>query len=178
MISINAPPGEEFADAAGGAASVATTTGATTAGPASVGARAGAGACATFAAVGGSGTLVATSGELKTGGTAVSTGVRTCESVVLNARAGVAVNTAGLDEPLAEIGRGVIVAPVATRGATPIPLWDSSVGSTTSVSGCVVGVAVGVGVRVGVAVNVGVRVRVGVDVLVARTPAIAGIGPW
>jgi hypothetical protein len=76
---------------------------------------------------------------------------------------GATANATGLDELLEEdVGRGVIVAPIATRGVTTILISDGSVGSTSSVADGAVGVAVGDGVVVGV--------------LVAG-PAMAEIGP-
>ncbi len=76
-IRINASPRAESAVAAGDAASVATTTGATIPGVAPAGTRA-ADACMIFIEVGG-GAAVASGDVLATGSTDVATGAAGCE---------------------------------------------------------------------------------------------------
>ncbi len=157
-----------------GDTSVTMTAGASLAGAASVGVSAGACACVTSVTTGGS-TAVARSNTLEAVGKDAAMTVGVGEFFAPDERVGVAADAAGPAELPAAVGRGVIVAPVAKTGVATLPLSDGVVESVDVVSGCIVGVAVGVRVTVDVAVGVGVAVAVGV--LVAETPAVAEIGP-
>src|SRR5512139_1503242 len=103
-------------DAAGGAASVAMTTGATIAGMASVGTRVGAGGCATTSCAdrdcaGGGGTAAGPVAASITEGTDVANGAGNCESVPTGEEPAATVETTDFEESPAAVGRGVIVAP-------------------------------------------------------------------
>ena len=156
-IRVNAPLLVESIDAADEAASVTITTGATMAEASSMDARVLADTCATWAEVGGrEATTVAALVASGTAGASAPTAVGGSEPLVTDASVGAAVDATGVDDLLkAIVGRGVIVAPVATRGVTTVPLLAGGVGLTVSV-------AVGDGVRVGV--------------LIAE-PVVAEIGP-
>ena len=180
MSRISASPLVELGAAVDGAASVAMTTGATTAGAASAGTRVGAGDWATASTAGEGTTTVGTVAAAGTAGTGVAIGAGGRESVACGKGTSVAADTTGLAELPAEVGRGVIVAPVTMRGVAMLPPLDDAVGLAAWVLERFVGVAVGDGVNVGVRVGVAVAVdvRVGVGVSVAGTPDTARIGPW
>src|SRR5512143_3576171 len=161
-IRINTTLFVAFVDVVRGAVSGAMTTGSTTAKASPIDARVGAGACATIAAAGGGeAATVATIAASGTAGAAEATGVGS-GLLGTDDRVGATANATGLDELLEEdVGRGVIVAPIATRGVTTIPLLGGSVGLTSSVGDCVVGVAVGDGTVVGVLVAGPAMVEIG-----------------
>lgn len=159
-IRINAPLFVEFVDVECGAVSGAMTIGSTAAKASSVDARAGVDACATFAAVGGG--EVAAIAASGTAGAAEATGVGSGELLGTDERVGSTASSTGLDELLeVNVGRGVIVAPTARRGVTTMLVLDGRVGSTSSVAGCVVGVAVGDGTVVGVLVAGPAKAEIG-----------------